>query len=883
MFAELAPSHSLLVLIAGAGISGAGFAQCLELQKGFRLPGPSNRVSTLESVDLGDGPRLYAGGQFTEVDGDPVAHVAAWDGKAWRPLGRGVDGEVLAILASNDSLQNRILVGGSFTRAGGEPASGIAVWDGERWSPLGSGVDGSVAAIAEFDDASGNGSALYVGGTFVSAGGSPAFHVAKWDGSAWSKVGAGLDGPVDALAVFDDGTGPALYAGGSFSQDEYGRGNVARWNGSAWSTVGRGLNCPVASLCSFSIDSKPVLCAGGCGVHVWNGTGWSPLGIDEPYGFGLRACDDGSGPALYAGDFQRCMKWNGIAWSVLPSLGDGPMLAFAAHDDGTGPALYGGGDVFYTPLALPLYLGRFDGSTWIPVGSSLGTNAGVDALATFDDGGGEKLFAAGRFTTAGSTRADRIARFDGDRWSALSGGGIGSSPSNGSETVEALAVHDDGLGKQLYAGGRFSTAGGTPAENVARWDGAGWSALGSGVSGGPYVVVQALASFDDGSGPKLYVGGEITAAGGLPVANIAAWDGHIWSDVGGGTDGRIMCMTAFDDGSGPALFVGGYFTNAGGSPSPGVARWNGHAWSPAAIFPGILSFKVFDDGAGPALYAGSGPYELVRRWNGTSWEPIHFQEDWETVTAMEVFDDGSGPELFASAGLWMKGLPPLFRWDRRQVDFITSLPAIDNASSMLAFRGGDPEPELWIGFFSASGYPTLQVSGIARFRGCSPPGVPFCGGATAPVSCPCDNPGLPGRGCANSGGSAGARLTSAGTASLASDSLLLVTGDELPTSLSLVWQGDADVAPHRFGDGLACVAGLTRRLYRLQAAAGSISVPRASDPKVSVRSSSLGDVIAPGDRRIYQVFYRDPDAGFCPPPRGSSFNATNALSVYWRP
>jgi hypothetical protein len=42
-------------------------------------------------------------------------------------------------------------------------------------------------------------------------------------------------------------------------------------------------------------------------------------------------------------------------------------------------------------------------------------------------------------------------------------------------------------------------------------------------------------------------------------------------------------------------------------------------------------------------------------------------------------------------------------------------------------------------------------------------------------------------------------------------------------------------------------------------------------------------VIAPGDRRIYQVFYRDPVADFCPPPSGSSFNTTNALSVYWRP
>jgi hypothetical protein len=69
----------------------------------------------------------------------------------------------------------------------------------------------------------------------------------------------------------------------------------------------------------------------------------------------------------------------------------------------------------------------------------------------------------------------------------------------------------------------------------------------------------------------------------------------------------------------------------------------------------------------------------------------------------------------------------------------------------------------------------------------------------------------------------------------------------------------------------------------VQASAGAISVPGPSDPKVSERAAALGDVVAPGDRRIYQAFYRDPAADFCPPPAGGSFNTTNALSVYWRP
>ena len=53
--------------------------------------------------------------------------------------------------------------------------------------------------------------------------------------------------------------------------------------------------------------------------------------------------------------------------------------------------------------------------------------------------------------------------------------------------VGALAV--DGAGN-LYAGGSFTSAGGVSAKNVAKWDGARWSALGSGMNG----VVWALAA-----------------------------------------------------------------------------------------------------------------------------------------------------------------------------------------------------------------------------------------------------------------------------------------------------------------------------------------------------------------------------------------------------
>jgi hypothetical protein len=81
-------------------------------------------------------------------------------------------------------------------------------------------------------------------------------------------------------------------------------------------------------------------------------------------------------------------------------------------------------------------------------------------------------------------------------------------------TVYALAMS----GTELYAGGRFSTAGGVPANRIAKWDGTAWSALGSGILGngggdfdGSYEHnVNALAT--DGAG-HLFVGGIFGFAG----------------------------------------------------------------------------------------------------------------------------------------------------------------------------------------------------------------------------------------------------------------------------------------------------------------------------------------------------------------------------------
>ncbi|MGH9818420.1 MAG: delta-60 repeat domain-containing protein, partial [Candidatus Acidiferrales bacterium] len=122
------------------------------------------------------------------------------------------------------------------------------------------------------------------------------------------------------------------------------------------------------------------------------------------------------------------------------------------------------------------------------------------------------------------------------------------------------------------AGGSFTTAGGVLARHIARWDGSAWSALSSGASPGVNNVVYTLLFAPDGS---LYVGGEFTAAGGIPANRIARWDGSAWSALGSGLRGGEGCCNppealAF---VGSDLYVGGHFRFAGNKPSSYIARW----------------------------------------------------------------------------------------------------------------------------------------------------------------------------------------------------------------------------------------------------------------------------------------------------------------------
>ncbi len=648
---------------------------------GLRVNGD---VRALQVFDDGQGAALYAGGDFTIAGGVEAHHVAKWDGSRWTALGSGIaptgSASVRSLAVFDDGSGPALYAGGDFTGAGGVSASSIARWDGSSWSDLGNGLDGEVRALAVHDD--GSGPALYAGGLFTASPGSVSVNrIARWDGTSWTALGSGMNGGVHALATHDDGSGLALYAAGVFTvAGGNGASRIARWDGSTWSGLGIGLAGSASALAVFDDGSGVELYVGGSftaagGVAAsriakWDGSSWAALagGVTDEV-FALSVFDDGEGQALHAGGRsftqlggaqRQIARWDGSSWTLLGS-GSFPLTqivhALAPFDGGGQSALFVGGNFTLEDDVTPRHLARLDGSSLKPL--EKGLNGDVHALAVFDDGSGAALYAAGRFSAAGSSQALRIARWDGSSWSPL-GSGVSSYPD---PVVNALAVFDDGSGPALYAGGNFLQAFGSPDDWIAKWDGTSWSGLGAGLDG----EVHSLVVFDDGSGPALHVGGTFRNAGGVAANRIAKWDGTSWSALGNGVTGGIgtvvSALVVFDDGGGDALFAAGKFTVAGSVSAQRIARWDGTSWSalPGLVGGAPAALTVFDDGSGSALYAGGNftsgsgtTLNRVGRWDGTSWSALGSGMD-ATVRSFTVFDDGSGPALYAGGDFTSAG------------------------------------------------------------------------------------------------------------------------------------------------------------------------------------------------------------------------------------
>ncbi len=495
-----------------------------------------------------------------------------------------------------------IYIGGWFTLAGKVVANGIVKWNGSEWVKLGSSFNGNVYALQFI------GSDLYAGGSFTKAGTMTVNYIAKWNGTEWSALSGGVNNTVISLTT----DGVNLYAGGAFTIAGSTTANyVAKWDGTSWSNLGTGVNSTVYSVFSFGGNLYAggyFSIAGGVAAKraaVWNGSTWAELGTGVlGSSASVTEIEVLAGVVYVGGNFSTIdgnvskylMGWNGTAWVALGSgINSTP---YSLCSDGS--FLYVGGSFSTAGGLSSPYMAKWNGTSW----SSMGTDITGQVNGIFCSGG--TVYLVGTFTQNlalwnGSYSFEPAPRLD-----------VGTS----GISVTSICV----VGNDIYIGGYFSSVGGVAVNNIAKWNGSEWSALGSGVTGGfSPSPVQALAH----DGTYLYAGGFFTNAGGSSISYLAKWNGSSWSSVGGNPNNAVYDIEFIDN----KIFVSGYFTSVGGVSANRIAEYSGGVWHALGTGLSAVCFDMTQDGTtlyatGNFITAGGVSAAYIAMWNGSTWVPL---------------------------------------------------------------------------------------------------------------------------------------------------------------------------------------------------------------------------------------------------------------------
>lgn len=533
-----------------------------------------------------------------------------------------------------------------------------------------SGLDGAVYSSVVFDD--GTGPALYLGGSFTMAGNIRAVSIVKWNGQECVALGTGPTRSVQCMAV--DGNS-LLVSGGSIG------GVLWRWQNGAWTTVGpsfptgseiRAIRVTTDGIYVGGRTMTPTSGLAALRNDVWEAVGGGVTG--EVYALeqvGTRWIVGGN--LTHAGgatgiDVNSIAQWDGTQWSAMGAGLDGTVRTITLLNN----EIYAGGSFEASGGVAVTCVGKFDGTNWREVGNGL--EGPVYQLSNIDG----SLVAAGAFTTSNGTQLDRVARLVNGGWEPVASGINGDV-----RTVAQFA------GK-LYAGGDFTRAEGKPALRVASLNNGHWRGLLSGIDG----TVSALTKFQD----RLIVSGSFSQVGGVSARRMASFDGDSWAQFGADAGFSANCFTEFEG----QLLAGGVFSVPGG-PS-GVARFNGSTWDAMGALEGnVRGMHVHND----VLYAygygllrqapGGQPYYGLAKWDGTNWvNGFPGVNRSVAVTALESFNGRlymAGDSAGTLVGVWdLSGVEPV--------------PAAQSANSRYALKafngqlyigGGQPVLAAWTG------------------------------------------------------------------------------------------------------------------------------------------------------------------------------------------
>lgn len=461
----------------------------------------------------------------------------------------------------------------------------------------------------------------WVAGDFDQAGSVAASLLAYWDGSHWQAVGGGLPkvasyiaAQINVLARDPEGNLLVGGTGGGIGREPF----LLRWNGTRWDSLLRTEDC------------DQIVKYGGCGprsIAISPTTGDIHLAgifrlpgdaaarprvarlasgklLAEDSGLAIeprQVVFDGEGRLIAAGN--GVMRRENGAWTFLgcDTSALRTVAVSALGRDSTGAPIVAGAQI--SGLGDSAMVARWDGGAWRGIGKrELPSPSSYDGHVVWsmgvDDSG--RILVTGWLTTPAPLDTATLIRWNGTNWEGLS------------STPASVATGTHG---RLALIGKFGRVGSLPVSNVALREGGAWKALGDGIAGQVFTIVEDR----DGS---LVIGGKFMGAGGVFSRNVIRWDGGTWKSLGTGMNDAVFAL-AFD--SAGILHAGGNFGEADGAACNRIARWDGRAWVEmgpgfdAAVFELVVDHQGRPIAGGSFTSTGTALANGVARWEGGRW------------------------------------------------------------------------------------------------------------------------------------------------------------------------------------------------------------------------------------------------------------------------
>lgn len=261
----------------------------------------------------------------------------------------------------------------------------------------------------------------------------------------------------------------------------------------------------------------------------------------------------------------------------------------------------------------------WDGSTWTNIPEPFGIDCPL-SFSTLND----NLYTSGDFPY--QSTSTKVFKFDGANWSQIGGDFQTSTWAS----VKKVHTHDT----LIIAGGKFSTIGGQPRLNVAKWDGNSWTAMGAGLN-------NMVFNFESYNG-DLFATGSFTESGtDTLVHKIGKWNGNSWvpfdSSVVFNSPGAMIEFNG-------NLIIGGVWETINGVPMKGITKWDGMNYTSMGnpLIKSVNSFWTFNNelylsGTLFTLNPNASKY-VVLKLLGTIWQEVGSGFD-EEIFTLEDFNN----------------------------------------------------------------------------------------------------------------------------------------------------------------------------------------------------------------------------------------------------